>query len=261
MQIIHSIILGIIEGLSEFLPISSTAHLDFTRSLMGLADTDFIKSFEIIIQLGAILAVLVIYLPKIIKHFKSFSLKIAAAFLPTAIIGFILYKIIKHYFLGNTWLMIGALFFGGIAIIYLEKKHAKGIEIDKSADMEKISLKQSFILGCIQSLAMVPGVSRSGATIIGGIAMGIPRSAIVEFSFLLAIPTMIAASGYDIYKNGLSFSNDEIMLIVIGFVVSFIVALAVIKWFLKYIQTNNFIIFGWYRIVAAVTLSIFFFLK
>ena len=261
MNIIHAIILGIVEGLSEFLPISSTAHLDFARQLMGLVSDDFTKSFEIVIQLGAILAVAIIYWKKITSNLKVSIPKLAVAFAPTAILGLIFYKIIKNYLLGNSWLMVSMLLLGGIGLIAFEKWHAKKTAASTAPALDSISYKQAFIIGCAQSAAMVPGVSRSAATIIGGLALGISREQIVEFSFMLAIPTMAAATGLDLIKSGHDFSQNQYLLLAAGFISCFIVALVIIKWFLGYIRRHNFIGFGWYRIIAGIIIGAWVFLR
>jgi undecaprenyl-diphosphatase len=250
MTIIQTIILGIVEGITEFLPISSTGHLIVTGKLLGIADSDFIKTFEIVIQFGSILAVVVLYWKKIWSGVDSWK-KILTAFLPTAVIGFLLYKVLKNYLLSNDALVLWAMLLGGVALIAFEVWHKKygraGV-----AEVNQITYKKSFLVGVWQSLAIIPGVSRSAATIVGGLAMGISREAIVEFSFLLAIPTMAAASGYDLLKSGAHFSASQFFLLALGFVVSFLVAMLAIKWFIGYIKNHSFIPFGIYRILAAI---------
>ncbi|MEI6379006.1 MAG: undecaprenyl-diphosphate phosphatase [Candidatus Falkowbacteria bacterium] len=261
MNLLHAIILGIVEGLSEFLPISSTAHLDFARQMLGILSNDFTKSFEIIIQLGAILAVAVIYWKKITSNLKISVPKLAVAFAPTAILGLIFYKIIKYYLLGNDWLMICMLVLGGVGLIIFEKWHAKKTAASTAPILDSISYKQAFLVGCAQSVAMVPGVSRSAATIIGGLALGISREQIVEFSFMLAIPTMAAATGLDLIKSAHDFSQQQYLLLAVGFISCFIVAIIIIKWFIGYIRHHNFIGFGWYRIIAGLALAAWIFLR
>lgn len=257
----QAIILGIIEGLTEFLPISSTGHLMLGAYLLKLGNSNFLNSFQIIIQLGAIASVVFLYWRRLILDWKLLT-KVAFAFLPTAIIGFGLYKIIKTYFLVNNWLVVGALFLGGIIIILfeilLDKKPFREEQITSKFD--ELSYRQSFIIGLCQSLAIIPGVSRSGATIIGGLALKISRVLIVEFSFLLAVPTMVAATGYDFLKNYQTFSTDNLYLLVIGFLTSFLVAILAIKGFLSYVQKNNFIVFGVYRLLIALAFAIAFIL-
>jgi undecaprenyl-diphosphatase len=252
MTIIQSLIMGIVEGLTEFLPISSTAHLIFTGALLKIPSSEFLKSFEISIQLGAILAVAIIYFQRIIKNF-GLVWKIAAAFIPTSIIGLALYKIVKGFLMESYLVIAISLILGGIIIILFEKSYGKKIQAeDKDNDLENITYQQAIKLGVIQALAIVPGVSRAGATIIGGLALGIKRKAIVEFSFLLAIPTMLAATVLDIYKNPTFFNDGQTTVWLVGFVMSFITAIIGVKFLIKYVQKNNFIAFGWYRIILGL---------
>jgi len=251
----QSIAMGVVEGITEFLPISSTGHLILTTKLLNISQTDFVKSFEIVIQLGAILSVVVLYYKAIFLNFKIFK-KIALAFIPTAILGFILYKIVKNTLMSSTSIVVWSLLIGGIFIIIFEILYSnKNTEIkseNQGLDIENISTIQCLVLGGFQSIAMIPGVSRSAATIIGGMALGIKRKTIVEFSFLLAVPTMLAASGYDLYKNGASFSSDQYLVLTLGFLISFVVAIIAIKSFLLLIQKHSFIFFGIYRIILAL---------
>jgi len=255
MNIFHTIILGIVEGLTEFLPISSTAHIDIARTLLSIPSTDFIKSFEIIIQLGSILAVVFLYAKKVFSSW-TYIKNVIIAFIPTGIIGFILYKLIKSFLLGNVLIEAIALLIGGIIIIIFENHQSKLVETPEQNDLEKMTFKQLITLGIAQSLAVIPGVSRSGAVIISGRALGLGRSLITEFSFLLAVPTMLAATVYDIYKSGFSFSSSEWGTISIGFIVSFITAFLVIGWLIKYVKTHTFKVFGWYRIILGFLLII-----
>ena len=258
MNIFHTVFLGIVEGVTEFLPISSTAHLDITRTLLGLSATDFMKSFEIIIQLGAILAVVVLYWKKIFKSWLYFR-NIVIAFIPTGIIGLILYKIIKHFLLGNNKIEIATLLIGGVIILYFEYRQKKVVQVANIQTVEELSIRQLLILGVVQAIAVIPGVSRSGAVIVGGRIMKIPASVITEFSFVLAIPTMLAATLYDIYKSGFSFSSGEWGTIALGFLVSFLVALLVVKWLINYVKNHSFSIFGWYRIALSILVFILLF--
>lgn len=255
MSILQTIILGIVEGITEFLPISSTAHIDIVRALFSIQSNDFIKSFEIIIQLGAILAVVALYARKVFSSW-IYIRNLIIAFIPTGIIGFILYKLIKTFLLGNILIIAIALLLGGIIILIFENGVEKGKTDDNlsGGDIGDMSIKQLIILGLAQALAVIPGVSRSGAVIIAGRSMKINRALITEFSFLLAVPTMLLAVIYDIYKSGLSFSGSQWGTITLGFIVSFVVALLVIKWFLAYIRKHDFKIFGWYRIILGVVL-------
>lgn len=247
MTTLHTIILSIIEGITEFLPISSTGHLILAQKVLGIDSTSFTKSFEIIIQSGAILAVVVLYIKTLIKD-RDLLKKTFVAFLPTALLGLIFYKIIKTYLLDNVWVVLISLFVGGVVIILFEKKIAKNpVETTNT-----ITYKKAMYIGLAQSVAMIPGVSRSAATIVGGQLLGLSRKQIVEFSFILAIPTMAAATVLDVYKNYQLFSSADVLQLSIGFIVSFVVALIAIKTFLKYIQKNSLSAFGWYRIVLAI---------
>lgn len=256
MSILHTILLGIIEGITEFLPISSTAHLEIVQNLLKIPTTEFIKSFEIVIQLGAIGAVVLLYFRKIFSSFRYF-LNICIAFIPTGSIGFVLYKIVKAFFLGNIILAACMLIIGGVIIILYERKHKSASVLSVPRTVESLTVKELISLGIIQALAVVPGVSRSGAVIIGGRMLGLSSPLITEFSFVLAVPTMLAAAGYDLLKSGFSFSGSEWMTIGVGFITSFIIALIVIKWLLSYIRTHSFSLFGWYRVVLGLILLIF----
>jgi len=247
MTYLHSLILGIIEGLTEFLPISSTAHLMLAGSWLKIPETDFIKSFDIFIQLGAILAVVILYFKRIITNWGLIK-KLAVAFIPTAIIGLIFYKIVKTYLLGNNYIAAIALLLGGLILIWFENSFYK----QEKALSSEISYRQAFIIGCCQSLAIVPGVSRAAATIVGGLSQRIDRKTMVEFSFMLAIPTMAAATGLDLIKSSWHFSQPEFSLLALGFISAFITALIGVKFFLKFIQKKNFIPFAWYRIILGL---------
>jgi len=253
MTHIHAIILGIIEGITEFLPISSTGHLILVGKLLGIPDGSLAKTFDIVIQLGAIFAVVALYFKSIFKW--EMIKKLIVGFLPTAVIGLVLYKVVKNYLLGNVWVVLAALLIGGIALVVFERWYAKKVLIVQTKD--NMTYKDVFIIGCVQAVAIVPGVSRSAATIIGGLLLGFSRETIVKFSFLLAVPTIVAATGLDILKNYQLFSYTNIVTILIGAAVSFIFSLIVIRWFIKYIQKHNFEIFGWYRIVLTVIFIVF----
>jgi undecaprenyl-diphosphatase len=250
MSIFHSIILGIVEGLTEFLPVSSTGHLILVGKFLGLPNANFEKSFEIIIQLGAILSVVVLYWRVFLRDFESLK-KIAVAFLPTTVIGLTLYKIIKQM-MGSEWVVVWALFIGGIILIVFERFYKKKTKTELIENISQISYKNAFFIGLFQSIAVIPGVSRSGATIVGGLLLGVKRETIVEFSFLLAVPTMCAATGLDLLKNWHSFSVDQFGILSVGFITSFVVALACIKLFLGFVRKYDFTAFGIYRIVVAI---------
>ena len=251
MNIWQALILGLVEGITEFLPISSTGHLILAARLLGIPPTDFLKSFEIVIQLGAISAIIFLYGRSLLWNFKIIK-KVFVAFLPTALVGFTFYKVIKNILLGNHHVVLWSLFLGGFFLIIFERLYdEKNIKVE---DLTKISLTQAFLIGVFQSIAMIPGVSRSAATIIGGLFLGLRRKVIVEFSFLLAVPTMLAASGLDLLKNASSLSSHNLFHLLIGFSTSFIVAVFSVKFLLRFIQRHNFISFGLYRIAIALAL-------
>ncbi len=247
MDLIQAVILGIVEGVTEFLPISSTGHMILASKLMGLEQTAFQKSFEVVIQLGSILAVIVAFKDRIFKDLELWK-RLIVAFIPTGILGLTLYKLIKSLFAPSTvayMLIIGGIVFILVELFYKEKEHH--IE-----DVDEVSYKQALAIGLFQSLAMIPGTSRSGATIIGGLLIGLKRKTAAEFSFLLAVPTMLAATGYDLLKHYHEFDASNTAALAVGFITAFAVALAVIKWFLDFIKKHTFIPFGIYRIVVGV---------
>ena len=249
MTYLHTLILGIIEGVSEFLPISSTGHLMLASYLLHLKQTDFQKSFEIAIQLGAILSVVVLYWRALLVNSEILK-RVITAFIPTAILGFIFYKIIKRVLLGSHTVVLYCLLIGGIFLILFELWHRE--KESASEEISDISYSKSFMIGLCQAVAMIPGVSRSAATIIGGLVLGIKRKTVVEFSFLLSVPTMAAATGLDLMKSGGHFSLEEFNLLLMGFISSFIVALLSIKWLIHFIKNHTFISFGIYRILIAL---------
>lgn len=248
MSFFHVIIISIVEGITEFLPISSTGHMILVADLLKIPHSDFLSTFEISIQLGAILAVVVLYWKKLFAGIEIWK-KIIIAFLPSAILGFTLYPFIKKMLAGNT-IVLWALFLGGIILIIFELCHKeKETDLDK---VEDISYKQAIIVGFYQCIAMIPGVSRSASTIIGGLTQKMKRQTIVEFSFLLAIPTMGAATGYDLLKNATAFTTNQFFILLVGLIISFFVALISIKFLLNLVKKHTFIGFGVYRIIVAV---------
>jgi len=253
MTALEAVLLGILEGATEFLPISSTGHLILARHLLGIAESPFTTSFLIAIQLGAIAAV-------VLSFWRSFLdaeilKRLLTAFVPTAIIGFILYKLIKDFLLTSELTVVIALLVGGILLIALELLHKENVHGDDS--LRSITYKQAFLIGLFQSIAIIPGVSRSGATIAGGLLLGLRRVAIVEFSFLLAVPTMLAATGYDLLKTYSTLEAGNIGLMLLGAVTAFIVALLALRFLLAFVKTRTFIPFGVYRILLAVVFLIF----
>ncbi|MDP2638231.1 MAG: undecaprenyl-diphosphate phosphatase [Candidatus Levybacteria bacterium] len=249
MDYVQAIILSIVEGVTEFLPISSTGHLVLTSQILDITQTNFVKSFEIIIQLGSIFAVIFLYWNTLIKNLNVWK-KIITAFIPTAIVGLLLYKVVKNFLLGDPLITVMALFTGGVILIILEKIYKE--KDHHVTNIENISFKNAFLIGIFQSISIIPGVSRSAATIIPALFLGTKRKTAVEFSFLLAIPTMFAASSLDIIKSNFSFTLNEYLILTIGFLGSFIVAIFAIKFFLGFVKNHTFIPFGIYRIILAL---------
>jgi undecaprenyl-diphosphatase len=248
MNLIQTIILSIIEGLTEFLPISSTGHMILASSIMDIPESAFVKTFEISIQIGAILAIVLLYAGRFLKGI-SIYIKLGIAFLPTGIIGFLAYPYIKAYLFSPVVVTI-SLVLGGIVLILIDRKVSG--QQSETDDLENISYKNAFFIGLFQSVSMIPGVSRAAATIIGGIFNGLDKKQAIEFSFLLAVPTMFAATGYDLYKTSIAFSGHEIILIGIGLIVAFITALIAVKVFLRIVQNYGFKYFGYYRIIIGI---------
>ncbi len=252
MTIFQVIILSIIEGLTEFLPVSSTGHLILAQKFLAVPISEFSKSFDIIIQLAAILAVIWFYRNKLLQS-KSLWQKTIISFLPTGILGFTLYKVIKNFLLGSLSITVTSLFLGGLILLLVDylPRFNRG-----KKSIKDLSLSQLLNIGFFQSLSMIPGVSRSAASIVGGLFSGLDRVNAVEFSFLLAIPTMIAASGYDLLKSGLHFSSSEYLLLGLGCLVTFLSALVSTKTFISFVGKHNFTPFAIYRIVLALIIFI-----
>lgn len=241
-------IIAIIEGLTEFLPVSSTGHMILASSLMNIHDDAFVKTFEISIQLGAIMAIVMLYAKRFWQGI-SIYLKLGIAFIPTAIIGFLAYEFIKGY-LFNPVIVAVSLIVGGIVLILIDKK----VVGQKSTTdvLENITYRNAFFIGLIQCFSMIPGVSRAAATIIGGVFNGLDKKQATEFSFLLAVPTMFAATGYDLLKTPVEFTNHEILLLAIGFIVALCTAWIAVKIFLKIVENYGFKYFGYYRIIIGI---------
>jgi undecaprenyl-diphosphatase len=249
MNIVHALIFGIVEGVTEFLPISSTGHLMLTAKLLQVGQSEFIKSFEIAIQLGAILSVIVVYWDRLISGIRIWK-RLLVAFMPAAIIGVFLYGMVKRYLLSNNEIVLWSLFIGGLFLIIFELLYRQKEGVVQ--ELSGISYRQALVIGLFQSVAMIPGVSRAAATIIGGLVVGLKRKTIVEFSFLLAIPTMFAATAFDLFKSARVFKPDQLVFLATGFLVSFITAIIAIKFLLFFIKRHNFISFGVYRIIIAL---------
>lgn len=251
MTIVEAFFLGIIEGFTEFLPISSTAHLLIGSRLLGLdLGDEFLKTFIIAIQLGAILAVATFFIKKVYGN-RALLRPILAAFIPTAIFGFVFYKLIKGYLLENIWIPVIALFLGGIVLILFDRYFKN--KTPRIMETSSITLRDAAIIGCSQALAIIPGVSRSGATIVAGLLLGIEKTVIVEFSFLLALPTMLAAVGYDVLKNIETVSTfQNFPLLAVGFLTAFLSALLAMRFLIQFVKDHSFTMFGVYRIIFAL---------
>ena len=250
MNIIQAVIIAIVEGLTEFLPVSSTGHMIIASSLMGIEKEEFTKLFTVAIQLGAIMAVVVLYWRKFFDFAKwQFYLKLIVAVIPAIILGLLFSDKIDALLESPTTVGI-TLILGGIVLLFIDRFFLNSTITEES----QISFGKSFVIGIWQCIAMVPGVSRSAATIIGGMQQGLTRKLAAEFSFFVAVPTMAAATGYKLLKGYKSFTSDHIMLLAVGNVVAFLVAIIAIKFFIGFLQKHGFRIFGWYRIIAGIIL-------
>ena len=254
LDFIKAIILGVVEGLTEFIPVSSTGHLLLMQRFFGFGDDDFGKSFAILIQFGAILALLSIYSVRLwllfIGMFNSpqarrFIVGVLIAFLPAAVVGALAYKLIKEV-LFNPWIVCVSLIVGGAILFWVDRLDLK----PRYRDVTTFSLPMYFIIGLAQCASMIPGVSRSGATIVSAMLLGADRRAAAEFSFWLAMPTMAGAFAYDLYKDHGHLSQGNLAIIAVGFIVSFIAAWFVVKTFLGYVSRNGFTLFVWWRVVV-----------
>jgi undecaprenyl-diphosphatase len=250
MTFLDALLLGIVEGLTEFLPISSTGHMMITSKLLGLGEGEFVRTFEICIQFGAIFSVVVLYWRSFFQD-REVLMRVVVAFIPTGVLGFLMYKVVKEVFLKESRLpiVLWAFAIGGVVLIVFETLH--GERRNARSGLRNISYVQAVVIGVFQALAMIPGVSRSASTVVGGLTMGVDRKTAVEFSFLLAVPTMLVATGYDLYKNGAEFSTEHWQLLAVGLVVSFVVAMLTVAFLLRFVKTHTFAPFGVYRILAA----------
>ncbi|WP_418264232.1 undecaprenyl-diphosphate phosphatase [Flavobacterium faecale] len=250
MNTIQAIVLAIIEGITEFLPVSSTGHMIIASSFYGIAQDDFTKLFTIVIQLGAILSVIILYFKRFFQSF-DFYFKLLVAFIPAVVLGLLLSDAIDKL-LENPVTVAVSLLIGGIILLKVD-------DWFNTSDNTEVTYLKAFKIGLFQCLAMVPGVSRSGASIVGGMSQNLSRTSAAEFSFFLAVPTMFGATVkkcYDYYKDGFVLSEDQINLLIIGNVIAFIVALLAIKSFIDFLSRKGFKIFGYYRIIVGITLLI-----
>jgi undecaprenyl-diphosphatase len=250
MTYVEALILAVIEGMTEFLPVSSTGHMVIASTFMGISENTLVKNFNVIIQFGAILSVVVLYWRKFFTSFRLYP-KLAFAFLPAAVIGVLLSTHIDNL-LTNIWIVITALFFGGIVLVFVDKwfKHANEVK------EQEVSWTQSLKIGFFQCLAMIPGVSRSAASIIGGMGTGLNRRTAAEFSFLLAVPTMLGATTKKLLDSYTVIQPYDIKIYLFGSLIAFIVAMIAIKAFLNFLKRYGFKWFGYYRIVVSIVLAI-----
>ncbi len=252
MTILEVIILSIVEGITEFLPISSTGHMIITSTLLGIQQEPFVKVFEVCIQLGAILAVVVLYFKRFFKDLKFYKTLIVG-FIPTGVLGLLLKKRID-LLLENVEVVALSLLFGGIVLVFIDRLFSS----DEKDDKTEVDYKTAFWIGVIQSISMIPGVSRSAATIIGGLSQKLTRKTAAEFSFFLAVPTMFAATAKSLLdeRDLILNSLDQIWLLLLGNVIAFIVAYFAMNSFVTYLNKNGFKVFGYYRIVLGLTILI-----
>ena len=271
MTLLQTIIIAIVEGLTEFLPVSSTGHMLIAENLLGVQNSDFVRAFTVIIQFGAILSVVVLYWNRFfrlnqspapagstclqsLKHKFNFYWLLLVAFIPTAVIGFLIKKPVVDRLLNPEvaiWVVPVTLILGGIFMLFCDAIFNKG------RDENEITEKRAFWIGVIQSVSMIPGVSRSMATIVGGMSQKLTRKRAAEFSFFLAVPTMAAATGLDLLQlfigdqsvGGSWATSENLMLLLVGSVVAFLVALLAMKWFVSFLTKYGFKLFGWYRII------------
>lgn len=259
--VLKAIVVAIVEGITEFIPISSTGHMIIVGNVINFKGT-FANQFEVVIQLGAILAIIVLYWKKIWSSVKEFFkakpsgikfwTNIIVAFIPAAVLGFLLNDKIDEYLFNPSTVAL-ALVVGGIIMIFIENKFRHK---DTTKSIEQISIKQAFKIGCFQCFALWPGMSRSASTIMGAWVCGVSTVAATEFSFFLAIPTMIGATGLTLFKSGMNFSSGEIITLVIGFVTAFLVALIVVEKFVSYLKQKPMKVFAIYRIIVGISLLV-----
>ena len=253
MDIVQAVILSIVEGATEFLPVSSTGHIILASYMMKIHDQAFVKTFTIAIQLGAIAAIVMLYYRRFLQS-RQIYIKLGIAFIPTAIVGFLAYKTIKTYLFNPLGVSL-ALVAGGIVLIAIDKQVVA--RESRYAAPEDISYKNAFFIGLIQCLSMIPGVSRAAATIIGGVFNGLDKKQATEFSFLLAVPTMLAATGYDLLKTDAVVGSAEIMLLACGFIGAFLSAWVAVMLFVRFVQNHGFKVFGYYRIVIGIVFLLY----
>lgn len=251
MTTLHAIILGLIEGVTEFLPISSTGHMVLVSHFLHIPEDVTLFTFQIAVQLGAISAIVVTYYKKLFQI--AMIKKLFIAFIPTGLVGLLIFPYIKEL-LTSPLLVASTLLIGGVVILVLEKRYEQKTQEGTIIEIFDISYKNALLLGLLQTLAIIPGVSRSGAMIMGGLVMRLSRTLLTEFTFLLAVPTMFVATAYTIFKKHTLLSFESFSLIATGGIVAFVVALIVIRLFLQYVRKHSFVVFGWYRIIIGIVL-------
>ncbi len=248
MTIFQAIIIAIVEGITEFLPISSTGHMIITEKILGMENSEFLKAFTVNIQFGAILSVIVLYWKRFFQTF-DFYFKLFVAFIPAMILGFLLGDFIDSL-LENVVVVSVTLLLGGIVLLFVDKW------FNNPSEDQEVKYPTAFKIGLFQCIAMIPGVSRSAATIIGGMSQKLSRKTAAEFSFFLAVPTMFAASAYKLLENYKTINSDNISILIIGNVVAFVVAMIAIKSFISFLTKYGFKVFGYYRIILGLVLLI-----
>lgn len=251
MTLFHVVILSIVEGITEFLPVSSTAHLEIAQKIMNIPVTPFVKSFTLIIQVGALLGTAIYIFKKRTTFELNFSTfkKIVIASIPTLVIGFVLYNLVKGYFFGNMMLIAWALIIGGVVMLIAERYAKKN-----NTTHTTITSKQGFVFGLAQALAVIPGVSRSGAVLVAGYFGNIEKKSIAQFSFLIGLPVAFAASVYDVFKSNINFTSNEVQLTIIGILISGVFSYLIAGLFLRLITRYSLSLFAWYRIVVGVVI-------
>ena len=284
MTWIETVIIAIVEGLTEFLPVSSTGHMIITQSLLGMESTPFLKAFTVIIQFGAILSVICLYWRRFFypetmqtkgytwwQAIWRFYLRLIVGVLPAAVLGLAFNDFIESN-LDNVILVAVMLIVGGVFMLFCDKLFARRAQsasrvwyengVLKTTDEAPLTLKRSFFIGCFQCISMIPGVSRSMATIVGGMAQGLTRKSAAEFSFFLAVPTMFGATCLEMYKlisseeGNILTQGDNLILLILGSVVAFVVAIMAIKFFINYVTKYGFVAFGWYRIIVGLAILV-----
>lgn len=257
MTTLQALVLAIIEGLTEFLPVSSTGHMIIASSIMGIGADEFTKIFTVNIQFGTILSVVVLYYKRFFKSIQ-FYLLLLVAFIPAAILGFLFGDLIDSL-LENVVVVAIMLILGGIFFLFMDRLFTSSTKPTETDQIETLSYKKSFLIGCFQCIAMVPGVSRSAATIVGGLTQGLDKKNAAEFSFFLAVPTMFAASAYKLLKDHTFITQDNIGLLLLGNLVGFLVAIVAIKAFIQFVSQRGFAVFGYYRIaLGLIVLALYF---